>query len=443
MLRKIIAWMLLVTVTATVAVGGTLAYLTDRDSEANVFTEGDVTIDLTEDFKQGATLIPGVEIEKKPTIANTGKNDAWVWATVAVPGDLTDVVEFVNQNSTDWDWSTVTAEEVEINGAKYTLLTALHNEKLASGAETHALFEKVALDPAVDITPEGQWYKVEQGVPTDLNWNNSDGNPVIYVSAYAIQTEEFETVKEAYDAYMAQWGENGPEYADPGVLVSTAEELKEAMKAGGKVILNNNIILTKGIAPADGTILNLNGYTITDASTGGRTFGAQKGASFTIIGDGTIQKDASVTSGFAMPLYISNGTVVVEGGTFNMGTPSEKDYSILLQNGGKLIINDGKFTNTANYPLIYAIHASTVEINGGFFESLGATNPDLLDIEYHQSRISTITIKGGTFVNYNPLEDDEGQKLGNDNARVIVADGYKIVSETQDNGDVWYTVVPK
>ena len=47
----------------------------------------------------------------------------------------------------------------------------------------------------------------------------------------------------------------------------------------------------------------------------------------------------------------------------------------------------------------------------------------------------TITVKGGTFVNYDPSKGDDN--LGGN----FVADGYKVVSEKQTNGDVWYTVV--
>ena len=47
----------------------------------------------------------------------------------------------------------------------------------------------------------------------------------------------------------------------------------------------------------------------------------------------------------------------------------------------------------------------------------------------------TITVTGGTFVNYDPSTGDDN--LGGS----FVADGYKVVSETQSTGDVWYTVV--
>ena len=48
----------------------------------------------------------------------------------------------------------------------------------------------------------------------------------------------------------------------------------------------------------------------------------------------------------------------------------------------------------------------------------------------------TITVTGGTFVNYvNPSTGDDN--LGGS----FVPGGYTVVSETQSNGDIWYTVV--
>lgn len=48
----------------------------------------------------------------------------------------------------------------------------------------------------------------------------------------------------------------------------------------------------------------------------------------------------------------------------------------------------------------------------------------------------TITVKGGTFVNYDPSKGDDNLH-GN-----FVADGYKAVTETHGS-DTWYTVVTK
>ena len=48
---------------------------------------------------------------------------------------------------------------------------------------------------------------------------------------------------------------------------------------------------------------------------------------------------------------------------------------------------------------------------------------------------STITIRGGTFVNHNP-------GVTNDPGPIKVAEGYKTVSEVREDSDTYYTVVP-
>ena len=50
--------------------------------------------------------------------------------------------------------------------------------------------------------------------------------------------------------------------------------------------------------------------------------------------------------------------------------------------------------------------------------------------------LGTITVKGGTFVNYDPSKGDDNLGTNFD------ADGYKVVTETHSS-DTWYTVVAK
>ena len=78
-------------------VGATMAYFTDADTTTNHFTVGKVEIDLTEDHwnptadtdQDGITdvqeVTPKQEYTKDPTITNTGKNKAYVFAKVKVP----------------------------------------------------------------------------------------------------------------------------------------------------------------------------------------------------------------------------------------------------------------------------------------------------------------------------------------------------------------------
>ena len=253
-MKKIIAMLLVIVLCCSISVGLTLAYLTDRDSEANIFTVGDVEIDLSEDFEQGATLTPGVDIEKVPVITNTGDNDTWVWMTVAIPAALdvySDTAAGSSENIIHWNYLGATSEEYisdarvqkaiedgylsagttadsmkaakftwdcengllyqeEIDGVTYNVYTLLYNKTLAPEEVTVPSLVNVYLDTRVDIDPDGNWNLVKNGNVTPINWNtNVDGAPVIYVSAYAMQSEGFDTVQEAYNAYQAQWGQHG------------------------------------------------------------------------------------------------------------------------------------------------------------------------------------------------------------------------------------------
>ena len=206
MAKKIIAWLLVVVLTAGAAIGGTLAYLTDRDSEANVFTVGDVDITLDEEFQQGSQLLPGADVEKDVQIKNEGPNDAWVWYTYAVPQGLEAGLILTFDNTDQWTAGELIGTK-EVDGVTYNVYVSKYNNVVAAGETTDVGLTKVTMDPAVDITPEGDAYLVIEGETTPLNWNiNNTENPVIFINAYAIQAEGFTDVDAAYAAFAGQWG---------------------------------------------------------------------------------------------------------------------------------------------------------------------------------------------------------------------------------------------
>ncbi|MBR6607139.1 MAG: SipW-dependent-type signal peptide-containing protein, partial [Oscillospiraceae bacterium] len=98
-IKKIVALVLAMVLVAGLSVAGTVAYLTDRDAKTNIFTVGNVDISLNEAFGQGAALVPGVEINKVPTITNNGPTDAWVWMTFSIPSALDNFVQGTEQGS--------------------------------------------------------------------------------------------------------------------------------------------------------------------------------------------------------------------------------------------------------------------------------------------------------------------------------------------------------
>lgn len=76
------------------AVGGTVAWLTAQtDSVVNTFTYGDIKIDLTETKPEDrrAKIIPGVDIEKNPTVIVKANSEAcWLFVKVEEEGTFVD-----------------------------------------------------------------------------------------------------------------------------------------------------------------------------------------------------------------------------------------------------------------------------------------------------------------------------------------------------------------
>ena len=135
------------------------------------------------------------------------------------------------------------------------------------------------------------------------------------------------------------------------------------------------------------------------------------------------------------------GELTIEGdGTFKA---KENDcYAVDVQDGAKVVIKDGTFIG--NIHAVYVLKGELV-VEGGFF-SVQQKYPDAAKADefvlncYDANRAAgtaKITVKGGTYVNFNPADCmAEGANTN------FVADGYKVTSAMQDNGDVWYTVSP-
>ena len=117
---------------------------------------------------------------------------------------MTQRITFGSKGETWKEW---VRGETTIDGRDYVIYTVLYPDVLTKGQETEALFGTVTLDRTVDIDPDGSWHTLSGG-DTALGWSNSDGNPTILVSAYAIQKEKFDTVEAACEAFAAQWGIN-------------------------------------------------------------------------------------------------------------------------------------------------------------------------------------------------------------------------------------------
>ncbi len=162
MKKKIVSLCAVAALALTAIAGSTIAYFTDKDAADNVFTYGDVKIDLVEKFEQNAKLLPvvytedGMEntIEKTVDVANEGSEAAFVRVHIAIPsiaddGDDTwnaaeNLVHFnyAPESLENWEWAASEGGkgynyyETTIAGVDYNVYVVTYKTALAAGETT-------------------------------------------------------------------------------------------------------------------------------------------------------------------------------------------------------------------------------------------------------------------------------------------------------------------
>ena len=139
-------------------------------------------------------------------------------------------------------------------------------------------------------------------------------------------------------------------------------------------------------------------------------------------------------------LIVDADTTINAGKDGGIDTGENGAYAINVRKGAKLTINSGSYYGGGT---AVQVQEGELVINGGFFEVEPYSNPqygnefllNCLDSAY-KAGTAKITVKGGTFVNFNPA-DNKAEGDGTN----FVAEGYSVISEIKANGDVWYTVV--
>lgn len=182
---------------AALAVGGTMAYLTDYDKTVNEFTVGKVDIELEEPNwkpEDNTKIEPTQQIRKDPQVKNAGINDAFVYLEVSIP--TADVITAdasgnrIDKKNTELfsftkkaDWTQL---EAKTSGTS-RVYTFAYNKVLKPGQTTTTLFDMVTFANVI----EGQIDTQQFDIP---------------VRAYAIQTantggDEGTVVQQAAEAY--------------------------------------------------------------------------------------------------------------------------------------------------------------------------------------------------------------------------------------------------
>lgn len=217
-LKKIIVAASLCAAIGATAIAGTLAYFTDEDAATNVFTAGDLDIELEEpewDSANGVDVVPGRVIEKDPTVTVKADSvDSYVRVTLTMPksiydlsnlsGAETPLVIFQNQDATSGDYYDELARSWEYNetastiGEDTVVLVYDYFQKVATaGSATgddlvlDAIFDRVFFSTDIKNT-------TEDGVPTGDYAALQEFS--VDVKAYATQAEGFTDADSAFDA---------------------------------------------------------------------------------------------------------------------------------------------------------------------------------------------------------------------------------------------------
>ena len=496
MKKKIITTLSVVLILGMASLG-ILAYLTSEDSDVNVMTLGNVQIDQIEqqweydqdgnkklvDFEGNETgetpkpLYPYVGeiawsdkdadnngayrtfamnnvVDKYVTVKNTGKSDAYVRTFIALEKGTATDAQFdlvgISINSADgeefknmhWMWEEIGEKEIE--GNTYYVMAATYDEILKPTVETIPSLLQVYLSKDAD----NDTVKALDG--------NKNGTYDILVYSEAVQAKGFADAKTALetafgvplDGYIP-WGTvEWPGYFYDGKDIHASTTMSGTFALGADIKTSDYgddarygygyeyIVRNK----ADYT-LDLNGKTILHDTVNENanhnaftyTFVANHaGTKLTINGDGKVHSNNS--AGYTCAVQGKDGTLItINGGDFEV----DNGIAVWAGAGSHIVINGGSYVNgnaTTDHELIYS-SGGVIDIYGGFFHN---TEGDYtLNVEDRNRVTGFINVYGGTYVNFDPSTG------GQDPNNIKVADGYKVVSETQANGDVWYTVVPE
>lgn len=212
--KRFVAILLCVTLVALAAIGATFAYLTDTKSVNNTFTMGNVAIKLDEtnvNDPNGArvtsnayNVYPGAVVTKDPVVHNTGKNAAYIRATVNVSNWMNLVGAYypdfketfpndgykaalnllVGELGEGWSVVGVEAGDTFTIGQFDAKFILKYEGTLAANADTTAMFQTVTIPAGIDNA-------------------NTDSFKEVKVVAQAIQADGFDTWEDAFAAYDA------------------------------------------------------------------------------------------------------------------------------------------------------------------------------------------------------------------------------------------------
>lgn len=229
MKKKILSLCLVIALLAVSIAGASLAYFTDTQEADNVFTMGDVDIELDEpewDPDPDGDFNPGVEYDKDPYVKNVGDTDVWVrlkvtftqysqWMEAARKHEKNDWTPLDMLNNLDAsadkedstkNWWLVDANPAGDSATNTITYEFIYKTLLEDDKNTSELFESVTIPTWIDNEDRETFGSVK----LDGNSNpvtDDEGNTVyeyrfdIIVEANAIQNADAFVDDETSKAY--------------------------------------------------------------------------------------------------------------------------------------------------------------------------------------------------------------------------------------------------
>lgn len=393
---------------AALAIGGTVAYLTSKDSDVNVMTLGNVEIEQVEyerdengdivEFTQAKPALPAVYeteawatdgadinggeykvfsedmknvIDKFVTVNNVGKSEAFVRTIVAIeaPNGDPDNLIHISGNKEDTDMTGMFM--ATIDGVDYFVINFTYKEELAAGEKSAPSLLQLFLD------------KKTTNEDCELFGNSWD----VLVLSQAVQTAGFDTPANALNTSFGEVNEaNVIEWFSGAAvaLVTNEDELNDALASGKKVLLGNDVELESAVTVNDYANIDLNGHTLTTVGLNLKNGGA--------LSNGTVTSAANTN--MVPHLQISGGNVEMTDVTvevnhhLNANTNWSEATGIDITNATAVLNNCNVTINNvtnARWTFSYGIGLvnSTLTMNGGSITATcvagtaanGPTNP--------------------------------------------------------------------
>ena len=412
--RALISSTLALLMCVAMLIGTTFAWFTDTASTGvNKIVSGNLKVDII-----GADSDSHIE-KLNFTKAAGAEGEALLWE----PGCryLTDGFRIANKGNLALKWKAEINKDNIVDGKAAptakdgkSLLDVIDFyvvTKAADGTETAVAIENFTGKLAANVGKSETYYikgVMQTTADNDYQDLTLDG---ITITVYATQdTVENDSFNDQYDK-------------DAGYPVASAAEMKEALANGGIVSVNKDIKtdnigdnVADRITISQPTTLNLDAKIISpdDMGNNSKNFCA---------------------------LFVDADTTINAGENGGIDTGRNGGYALNVRKGANLTITGGSYYGGGT---AVQVQEGTLTITGGHFAVEAFGEPygynfllNCVDSAY-KNGTANIIVKGGTFVNFDP-SNNTAEGAGTN----FVADGYKVVSASKTNGEVWYTVVPE